>query len=115
MVRWMTAHQVLLLAKHYSGGLLLRYARPILAAQVLWGAMAFSRGRAGAWAAGLRDGLRGWRRMRAAASREESAGRLAAALEASEGEIVRVQRATGWDGYWKWYCRLAWPPAQERA
>ena len=115
MVRWMTAHQLLLLAKHYPVGLLLRYARPIVAAQLLWGAMAFSRGRGGAWAGGLADGLRGWRRMRAAGPRKESASRLAAALEAAEGEIVRVQRATGWDGYWKWYCRLAWPPAEGRA
>lgn len=115
MVRWMTAHQVLLLAKHYPAGLLLRYARPILAAQALWGAMAFSRGRGTAWAAGLLEGLRGWRRMRCEAPRRESAGRLAAALEAAESEIVRIQRATGWDSYWKWYCRLAWPPAEGRA
>ena len=115
MVRWMTAHQILLLAKHYSGGLLWRYARPILAAQTLWGAMAFSRGRGSSWASGLLDGLRGWRRMRRLSTHRETTGRLAAALEAAEGEIVRVQRATGWDGFWKWYCRLAWPPAQERA
>jgi GT2 family glycosyltransferase len=115
MVRWMTAHQLLLLAKHYPGGLLVRYARPILAAQTLWGAMAFSRGRGRAWAAGLLDAARGWRAMRNSARRGDAANRLAAALEAAEGEIVRVQRATGWDGYWKWYCRLAWPPAQERA
>jgi GT2 family glycosyltransferase len=115
MVRWMTAHQLFLLAKHYPASLLLRYARPILAAQTLWGAMAFARGRGRAWMVGLIDGLRGWRTMRTANFRDEAAKRLAAALEAAEGEIVRVQRATGWDGYWKWYCRLAWPPAQERA
>jgi GT2 family glycosyltransferase len=115
MVRWMTAHQILLLAKHYPGGLLLRYARPILAAQLLWGALSLSRGRGGAWAAGIADGARRWRGLRSASRRENGARRLSAALEAAEGEIVRIQRATGWDGYWKWYCRLAWPPAQERA
>jgi hypothetical protein len=112
MVRWMTAHQVLLLAKHYPGRLLLRYARPIFAAQTLWGAMAFSRGRGLAWAAGLFDGVRGWRGMRRAARLDGSSSRLAAALEAAESEIVRVQRATGWDLFWKWYCWLAWPPAK---
>ncbi|MCB1018526.1 MAG: glycosyltransferase family 2 protein [Acidobacteria bacterium] len=119
MVRWMTAHQVLLLAKHYPAGLLLRFARPIAAAQLLWGAMSVSRGRGVAWALGLVDGMRGWRSMRRSLLRSEardgSSSRLAKALEAAEGEIVRIQRATGWDGYWKWYCRLAWPPAQERA
>ncbi len=113
MVRWMTAHQLLLLAKHYPGRLLRRYARPIFAAQILWAAMAVSRGRGGSWAAGLWDGLRRWSRLRA--PREEASGRLAAALEAAESEIVQIQRATGWDSYWKWYCRLAWPPAEGRA
>ena len=113
MVRWMTAHQLLLLAKHYPGGLLWRYARPIAAAQGLWGAMAFSRGRGLSWAAGLLDGVRRWRELRN--PRREHAGRLAAALEAAEREIARVQRATGWDGYWKWYFRLASSPREGRA
>lgn len=116
MVRWMTCHQLLLLAKFYPAGLLLRFARPILAAQLLWALLAMSRGRTGAWFSGVRDGLRGARALRKRnAPLRERGGRLGAVLRAAESEIVRVQRATGWDGYWKWYCVLAWPPAEEGA
>lgn len=106
MVRWITAHQLLLLAKHYPAGLLLRFAWPILTAQLLWGALAISRGRAWDWGAGLLDGLRRSPGLRpeAAPGRSE---RLAAVLIQTERELLRVQRETGFDGYWRWYDRLA--------
>ncbi len=116
MVRWITCHQVLLLAKFYPAGLLLRFARPILAAQLLWAALAISGGRTAAWWSGLREGVRRARAMRRASAGLRGRGeRLADVLRAAEGEIVHVQRATGWDRYWKWYCVLAWPPAEEVA
>ena len=36
-VEWMTCHQLLLIAKFYPAGLIVRYAHAILAAQLLWG------------------------------------------------------------------------------
>jgi len=113
MVRWMTAHQVLLLAKFYSGAMLLRFARPILAAQFLWAAMAVSRGRGKAWREGLGDGLRRASRLRrSSAELRRRGGRLADVLKRAEGEIMTLQRTTGWDGFWKWYGRLTWPTPQ---
>lgn len=114
MVRWITTHQLLLLAKFYPGSLLLRYARRILAAQLLWCGLSVARGRASAWAKGLIEGLG---RMKDIRSRYKSlrgrAARLPAVLVAGEAEIARVQRLTGFDTYWKWYFRLAWPPVRE--
>ena len=115
MVHWITCHQLLLLAKFYPAGLLLRFARPILAAQLLWAAMAVSHGRLGAWWAGLREGASRAGEIRRGSETLRRGRRLGGILRCAETEIVRIQRATGWDRYWKWYCRLAWPPAEEGA
>lgn len=106
MVRWITSHQLLLLAKHYPAALLARFAWPILTAQVLWGALAISRGRGLDWGAGVFDGLRRWRGLRSSVA-AESGARLAAVLTETERELLSVQRATGFDVYWRWYDRLA--------
>ena len=106
MVRWITSHQLLLLAKHYPPGLLLRFAWQIAMAQLLWAALAISRGRALDWAAGVWDGMRRGAALRGPAARGQSA-RLAAVLNETERELLSVQRATGWDAYWRWYDRLA--------
>lgn len=107
-VAWITRHQVLLLAKHYSGPMLLRFAGPIVAAQLLWALLALSRGRSRAWLRGMRQGLGDcWSRRSAAPGR--GGERVAAALRAGEAEIARIQAAVGWDTYWKWYFRLARP------
>ena len=59
MVEWLTCHQLLLLAKFYPWRLFVRFGCAILAAQLLWAALAISRGRLGGWARGLVQGL--WR------------------------------------------------------
>ena len=105
-VTWITRHQLLLLSKHYSEGMLLRFARPVVAAQLLWAAMAVSRGRGRAWLRGGALGLADWRKhWRAEPSRGR--GRLAAALRTGEAEIARFQQECGWDRFWKWYFLLA--------
>ncbi len=112
-VSWMTSHQLLLLAKFYPPSLLVRYARRILAAQLLWAALAVSRGRGAAWWTGIREGLRRGGVLRAGSARLRSQGRkLSRILEAAEAEIELVQHITGFDVYWKWYFRLAWPSAR---
>lgn len=107
-VTWITRHQLLLIAKHYSEPMLLRFAVPVAAAQLLWAALAVSRGRFRPWLKGLKLGLTDCRsRWRAASRAGEDP--LAAALCAGEAEIASFQQASGWDRFWKWYFRLAWP------
>lgn len=114
-VEWMTCHQLLLLAKFYPARLMLRFFRPILTAQLLWATLAVSRGRASHWARGFWRGLRGFSRLRRASASIRGRGeRLGGVLCAMEAEIARVQQATRWDTYWRWYFRLA-PLAEKRA
>ena len=110
-VAWITRHQLLLIAKHYSEALLLRFALPVLAAQLLWAALALSRGRFRPWLAGIALGLRDCRAHWRPRSRRGEEG-LAAALRAGEGEIAALQLAGGWDSYWRWYFRLVGQPAR---
>ncbi len=112
-VTWITRHQLLLIAKHYSASMLLRFAVPVAAAQLLWAALAVSRGCFRPWLQGLKLGLADCPTRWRAASRDGEAP-LAAALCAGEAEIATYQQAAGWDRYWKWYFRLAWPAAGGR-
>ena len=105
-VAWITRHQLLILAKHYSEAMLLRFGLAVVVAQLLWAALALSRGRFKAWLRGFRLGWRDCRERWRAAPRTGDR-QLAAALLASEGEIARFQKAGGWDSFWKWYFRLA--------
>lgn len=107
-VAWITRHQLLLLAKHYSSRMLLRFGVPVLTAQLLWAALAASRGRWRAWWRGIWLGLGDCRAQRRPASGRGD-GRLIDALCAGEAEIAFFQASAGWDTYWKWYFRLAWP------
>lgn len=114
MVRWITAHQLLLLAKFFPVRLLLGNGWSILVAQGLWAGLAVSRGQAPAWLRGLALGLRGARRAR----RECKAlrgqpERLASVLAASEREIKSLQQSTGFDRYWAWYFRLTELPGRK--
>ena len=111
VVGWMTRHQILILAKHYSQTMLLRFGQPVLVAQLLWALLAISRGRTRAWLSGLRSGLAESSRHWRAEGRSGEAA-LVAALLASESEIAEVQGACGWDNWWKWYFRLARPRLQ---
>ncbi len=111
VVVWMTRHQILILAKHYSQTMLLRFGQPVLVAQLLWALLAISRGRTRAWLSGLRSGLAESSRYWRAEGRSGEAA-LVAALLASESEIAEVQGACGWDNWWKWYFRLARPRLQ---
>ena len=107
-VGWITRHQWLLLAKHYSERMLLRFGRQIAVAQLLWAAQAFARGRPGAWLRGFAHGLADFRAHWRAGSRAGEPA-LVAAIEASEGEIAGLQAATGWDTFWRLYFLLAGP------
>lgn len=110
MVRWITTHQILLLAKHYRVAMLVRFGWHILVGQTLWAALSCSRGRTVAWLQGLVTGLwRAWPTRRRSRELRARNG-LAAVLTRSEAELARFQRETGFDAYWKWYFRLAGEP-----
>jgi GT2 family glycosyltransferase len=100
--RLMARNQVFLVAKHYSGRMLLRNAWPILVAQGLWGLVALRHGRGWAWLRGKVEGLRRLRELR----EPLPGGRGSEALREGEREIRRVQREVGRDLYWTLYFLL---------
>lgn len=111
MVRWITSHQVMLIAKHYRGAMLVRLGWHILIGQALWAALAVLRGRTVAWLQGMGSGLwRAWPTRRRSRGLRETRQGLATVLVESEAEIARFQKETGFDGYWKWYFRLVGKP-----
>ncbi len=63
-VRRIARNQVFLVAKHYSGKMLLRYAWPIIVAQGLWGMVALTHGRGWSWLRGKWEGFGRWRELR---------------------------------------------------
>lgn len=101
-VRRIARNRIFLLARHYPQSLLLRWMRPILVANLLWGLVALRHGRGLAWARGIAQGAAGFGRMRTSA-----AGISGAEVIEQEKAIREVQAATGFDSYWRWYFRLA--------
>ncbi|MDX2154748.1 MAG: glycosyltransferase family 2 protein [Bryobacteraceae bacterium] len=106
--RRMARNQLWLIALHRPGEWLARYPRQILVAHLLWGLVALRHGQLGAWLQGKWEGLCTFRTMR----REGGEGSLAAVLEEQEQLIFELQRATGFDAYWRWYFRLAGRPTR---
>lgn len=114
MVRWITGHQLLLLAKFYPLRLLLSNSWNILVAQSLWSALAVSRGQALAWLRGLALALRSVRRARLdGRTLRTEPKRLADLLADSERELMSFQASIGFDSYWAWYFRLTLPPGRK--
>lgn len=102
-VRLIARNQLLLVAKHYPEDWRRRYGRAVLAAQALWGLVAARHGRLLAYLQGKQEGIRMFRLFRAGSDRRADPERLAAVLAESEAEILRLQRRTGWDAYWRLY------------
>jgi GT2 family glycosyltransferase len=101
--RRIARNQVFLIAKHYPGRMLLRYAWPIAVAQGLWGLVALRHGRGWAWLRGKVEGLRRFREFRGPLPD----GRGSEVLCEGEREIRRVQRESGRrDLYWTLYLLL---------
>jgi GT2 family glycosyltransferase len=100
-VRHIARNQVLLVAKHYPAGWVGNYGWPVLIAQALWGFVALRHGTGFAYVRGKLEGMRAFRKMRRAGPTA-----VLAILEESEREILQLQRATGFDPYWKAYFAL---------
>ena len=112
ITEWMTCHQILLLAKFYSASMWMRFARSIAAAQILWAAIAISRGRGKAWLRGLVRGIWSFNGMRTSSKTLRSCTEsLPKVLTLAEAQIAQVQRTTNWDTYWKWYFRFVGTPS----
>lgn len=108
-VMYLTArNQVLLLAKHYSGPTLRRFAWPILVGQALSVCAAASHGHFLSALQGKWEGLRTWPAFRGELNGETSRfdDTIEAALKQSEREIREYQRAIGFDPYWRIYFSL---------
>ena len=103
-VRRIARNQLLLVARHYPGRLLLRYGWPIAVAQLLWGAVALRHGAGLAWMRGKWEGLRRFSGARSDSSFINS--ELPGHLRANEEIIRGIQKASGFDWYWRLYFLL---------
>jgi GT2 family glycosyltransferase len=97
-VRRIARNQVLLVRKHFRGA----PRWPILVGQLLWGLVALRHGAGVAWFAGIREGLR----MKTAAQGCTDWFKIRNAVERSEMDIRSLQKATGFDLYWRCYFAL---------
>ncbi len=104
-VRRMARNQVLLVAKHFPSGWILRYGWPVFVAQGLWGLVAARHGAVLPFVRGKLEGLRQFREVRAA-SQETEAGDVRSIVEESEKDLLALQRRTGFDLYWRLYFAL---------
>jgi len=113
-VRLIARNQLLLVGKHYPADWKRRYGRAVLAAQLLWGALALRRGAFAAWIRGKQEGIKMFDSIRASSVPAEP-DLLEAVLTEGERQIFELQRATGRDAYWRLYFLLAGaPPAGQR-
>jgi len=99
-VRQISFNQVLLVAKHFGAQPLW----PVVVGQLLWGLIAFRHG--GAWAY-LQGKFSGLRSARGIATRHAwippDPHEFRSLLEASEKEILTIERQTGFSTYWRVY------------
>jgi GT2 family glycosyltransferase len=97
----MARNQLLLVAKYYPAAWIRKFGWRVLVAQTLWGLVAARHGAGLAFIRGKLAGLRQFRKVRSPGPVS-----VAAILEQSEREILDLQRASGFDEYWKLYFAL---------
>lgn len=104
-VMYLTArNQLFVVAKHYSGQTLRRFAWAILVGQLLGVAAAAKHGHLIAAVRGKRDALQQWKVFRNEFS--STSATVESVLEQSEREICNLQKKIGFDLYWKLYFSL---------
>lgn len=96
-------NQVLLLAKHYPRSTLRRFWWAIFVGQTLALAAAAKQGHLAAAVRGKWEALKRWRNFREALPAPDA---IEAVTAASEREILALQRALGFDIYWRLYFSL---------
>ena len=100
-VRRIARNQLLLVAKHYPRGWVLRYGWPVLVAQGLWGLTALRHGAFLAYMRGKMEGLACFRE-----SRGTACDNFSTIIQQSESDIRELQHLTGFDLYWRLYFAL---------
>ena len=104
-VRLVARNQVLLLARHYPEKLLVGWMWRIVAAQALWGAVAWRHGAPRAWWKGKLQGVREYSASRANRTMWEPEV-LELILSDQERSIAELQREGDADWYWRLYLLL---------
>lgn len=100
-VQLIAQNQVLLATKYFQH----QPSLPLVAGQLLWGLVAAKHGCGLAYLKGRKAGKTILSKAPTVSS--ETSARLAEIFEESEREILAVQEATGFDGYWRAYFCLA--------
>jgi GT2 family glycosyltransferase len=99
-VKQIARNQILLTFKYFRAA----PRWPLVAGQVLWGLVALRHGRGVAF---LRGKISGWKTARALYRETIPGDRINGLAAAGEREILAVQRATGFDWYWRVYFWLS--------
>jgi GT2 family glycosyltransferase len=104
-VRLLARNQAVLIARNFPDSWLIRYGWPVMVAQVLWGVLAARHGQFRAWARGKMEGARLFRALRRNRPAHDARTFHRIILEA-EDEIKALQKATGYDLFWRLYFAL---------
>jgi hypothetical protein len=104
-VRLLARNQVVLVARNYPDGWLLRYGWPVIVAQALWGVLAARHGHLLAYIHGKTEGVRLYRKLRRGRVIHDARVFQRIVREA-EDEIRALQKATGYDLFWRLYFAL---------
>lgn len=102
-VRQLARNQLLLVAKHYPENWHVEFGWPVLVGQLLWGLVALRHGTGLAYAKGKLEGMRKFGEYSRTPERSRP---IAEVLRESERTIEELQRASGFDWYWRLYFRL---------
>ena len=103
-VRRIARNQVYLIARHYPGRLLWKWAWPMLVGQALWGGVALRHGAALAWLKGKWQGAAAFAEVRRGASDLRRGG--VEAFLTSQERTLREAQSGGADSYWRMYFLL---------
>jgi len=103
-VRRIARNQIWIVARHYSSRTLARCAWHIAVAQGLWGLVALRHGKGLAWLRGVLQGLSAFSDIRRTCANFDS--ELLERLQRNDHHICELQRAAGFDFYWRLYFLL---------
>ena len=104
-VRLLARNQVVLVARNYPDGWLLRYGWPVIVAQALWGGLAARHGHLLAYVRGKTEGVRLYRKLRRGRVVHD-AQVFQKIVQEAENEIRTLQKAIGFDLFWRLYFAL---------
>jgi len=104
-VRLLARNQVFLIARNYPDTWQRRYWWPVMVAQLLWGTLAMRHGQFRAYARGKMEGVRLFPAVRRD-RRVFDAQAFHKLLTEAEQEIRTLQKATGYDLFWRLYFAL---------